>query len=199
MRTRPETILITVMAVFAALGVTAVLLDDTRLGAHDPVPGVETMLVDPFPGSADGWFVSSRPHCNPVEVETHLRARPAPDGPRGRMYEAGCLALAGEVEAARWVIDGLSPDLRDDAAGLVFQVVHPAADAGGDVAAGLAMELVVQYLPSHPMALYHAGAGAWERGDDEAGRGYLERFLAVYPVEDGWRASAVAMLEATGA
>ncbi|HIF22582.1 MAG TPA: hypothetical protein EYQ27_11915 [Gemmatimonadetes bacterium] len=49
--------------------------------------------------------------------------------------------------------------------GVVLGVGHPAADAGDDVAAGPLMELVVEFWPSHYMALYHAGAPRFEAGD----------------------------------
>jgi hypothetical protein len=44
------------------------------------------------------------------------------------------------------------------------------------------------------MALYHAGAARFEAERDAAARQHLERFLAGYAVEDGWRASAESML-----
>jgi hypothetical protein len=57
------------------------------------------------------------------------------------------------------------------------------------------MELVVEFWPNHYMALYHAGAAAFERGELEKAEGYLTRFLAEYDVEDGWRSSALGMLD----
>ncbi len=85
--------------------------------------------------------------------------------------------------------------MRHHAAGVVFNAGHPAADAGDEVAAGPLMELVVEYWPNHYMALYHAGAAAFERGDHEPAWDYLERFLVEYAVEDGWRSNAEEMLE----
>ena len=73
MRTRPETVLIIAMLVFAITGVTALFLDDVRLGAHDPVtviePGEDPALAQGI-DHADAWFAAVRPYCNPVEVET---------------------------------------------------------------------------------------------------------------------------------
>jgi cytochrome c-type biogenesis protein CcmH/NrfG len=77
----------------------------------------------------------------------------------------------------------------------VFDAVHPAADAGDETSAGPLMELVVEFWPNHYMALYHAGAAAFERGEHGPAWNYLERFLEEYQVEDGWRTNAQAMLE----
>jgi hypothetical protein len=77
----------------------------------------------------------------------------------------------------------------------VFDIGHPAADAGDELAAGPLMELVVEFWPNHYMALYHAGAAAFERAELEKAEGYLTRFLAEYDVEDGWRSSALGMLD----
>lgn len=56
------------------------------------------------------------------------------------------------------------------------------------------MELVVEFWPNHYMALYHAGAAAFEMGDAKRAHGYLTRFLQHYSVEDGWRSNALSML-----
>ena len=77
---------------------------------------------------------------------------------------------------------------------MVFDAGHPAADAGDEVAAGPLMELVVEFWPNHYMALYHAGAASFERGDYGLAEAYLERFLVEYATEDGWRSSAKSML-----
>ncbi len=81
---------------------------------------------------------------------------------------------------------------------MVFTVVHPVADAGDDEAAGPMMELVVEFWPNHYMALYHAGAARFETGDHGAAEGYLNRFLDNYEPNDGWRKSAISMLETIG-
>jgi hypothetical protein len=112
------------------------------------------------------------------------------------MHEAACYALAGRIDRARDIIDGLQPDRRYEAAGVVFEAGHPAADAGDDIAAGPLMELVVEFWPNHYMALYHGGAARYELGDYATAQKYLERFMVEYATEDGWRSSARAMLEA---
>ncbi len=202
MRLTPERILIAAMAVFAVIGSVAVALHDIRLGAHDdPVPpsfliepahGVAT-VVDPGQEAAH-WFARVKARCNVLEVMDNLRRDPAPGHDQGTMYEAACYALAGEIDLARGAIQSLPPEARLEAAGVVFGVGHPAADAGDELAAGPLMELVVEYWPNHYMALYHAGAAAFERGESARARGYLERFLSEYGVDDGWRANAERMI-----
>ncbi|MEM7417042.1 MAG: hypothetical protein AAF389_16165 [Gemmatimonadota bacterium] len=205
MRSKPETVLITMMALFTAAGVTAAIIQDTGLGAHDPItdpfpnvePGVNTAepAYPDRPESGAAWLARVRGNCNPVDVDTRMRWEPAPETADGTMHEAACYALAGKVDEARSVIESLPESQQYEAAGVVFSVGHPAADAGDELAAGPLMELVVEYWPNHYMALYHAGAAAYERGDVVKAEDYLARFLEHYSVEDGWRRSAVSMLD----
>jgi hypothetical protein len=198
MRVRPETILIVTMATFAFAGVTAVAIEK-RAASSGPDPVMGTIEVTPGPivsiDDANAWFQSIRRYCNPVDVETRLRWQPAPGSEQGTMHEAACLALAGKIDRARGVIESLPQARRYEAAGVVFNTGHPAADAGDELAAGPLMELVVEFWPNHYMALYHAGASAFERGETGVAEGYLERFLVEYSVEDGWRTNALTMLE----
>lgn len=194
---RAERILIAVVSFFAVTGVVGVTFLQSPTASMrlvesptEPFPGVEAPL------DAIRWFGSVRQHCNPVEVETYLGWQPAPPTPDGDMYKAACFALAGRIDRARGVIDSLPPGLRRPAAGIVFEAGHPAADAGDDVAAGPLMELVLEYWPGHYMALYHAGAARFDLGDYDVAEGYLKRFLAAYGADDGWTASATAMLAA---
>jgi hypothetical protein len=187
--------LIVAVSAFALTGVVALSFER---GFEDPPVGVEpTPMVEPQPAPTDAaaWFSYVRQFCNSVEVDTRMRLNPAPATPEGAMHEAACYALAGRIERAREVIQGLDADLRYKAAGVVFEAGHPAADAGDDVAAGPLMELVVEFWPNHYMALYHAGASRYELGDFEAARGYLDSFMIEYAIEDGWRTSARGMLE----
>ncbi len=197
MRYKPETILIVAMSVFALTGAVAMALQETGRPSHAPEPAVLTTtspVVDDA-GDAEAWFRSVRPFCNAVEVDTRLKAQPAPPTMEGSMRAAACYALAGRVDRARQVIDGMPEALRQQAAGRVFEAAHPAADAGDDLAAGPVMELVLEYWPTHYMALYHAGAARFERGDYDVAKGYLERFLSEYATRDGWRSNAVSMLK----
>ena len=195
MRHPPEVMLIAALSAFALTGVVALSFDwghDAPRGGVEPLP-----IVEPQPASGDAaaWFSYVRQFCNPVEVDTRMRLDPAPATPEGAMHEAACYALAGRIDGARGVIQRLEPELRYQAAGVVFEAGHPAADAGDDIAAGPLMELVVEYWPNHYMALYHAGAARYDLGEYEAARGYLERFMVEYATEDGWRTSARGMLE----
>jgi len=155
-------------------------------------PAVAVFTVQ---GEAAPWFAQIKPFCNPVEVETRLRWNPPPKGMQGRAYSAACYALAGKVDQARQIILELEGDDRWRAAGVVFSVAHPVADAGDDASAGPIMEMVVEFWPNHYMALYHAGMARLGLGDREAARDYLERFLQYYARDDGWRSSALAALE----
>ena len=199
-RDRSSVILIAVMGAFALSGLAAV-----AFSGGGPAPGSRPTLVrsspepsgDPAatgPVTSAEWLASMRPYCNPVDVETRLVWSPAPEGARGTMHEAACLALAGRTEDARVRLLTLSAEDQWRGAGVVFEVGHPAADAGDDVAAGPLMELVVEFWPNHYMALYHAGAARFEAGDAPRARDYLERFLQEYEIEDGWRSNARAMI-----
>lgn len=194
---RAELALIAVVTFFACTGVVGMMalnapepprLIEPPVEAFPAFPGVEAPL------DAVRWFDVVRPHCNPVEVDTRMRWQPAPPTPDGDMYKAACYALAGRIAQARETIQGLPPGLRYPAAGVVFAAGHPAADAGDDIAAGPLMELVLEYAPTHYMALYHAGAARFQQGDYALARKYLESFLVEYTVQDGWTLSAQSML-----
>lgn len=191
---RSEIILIAIVSFFAMAGVAGMALNEPE----DRAPTVHT-TIDPVAGvdptDAVGWFRSVRQFCNPVEVETRMSWQPAPTTPDGDMYKAACYALAGRIDRARSTIENLPEGLRYQAAGVVFEAGHPAADAGDDIAAGPLMELVVDYWPNHYMALYHAGAARFEAGDYDVAQDYLKRFLVEYEADDGWTGSARSMLE----
>lgn len=144
---------------------------------------------------AAAWFLEMKPYCNAVEVETRHRWMPPPAGLRGSAYSAACFALAGRTDRAREIIETLDGGDRWKAAGVVFDVGHPVADAGDDLSAGPIMELVVEFWPNHYMALYHAGAARFELGELARARAYLERFLEEYERDDGWRTEARRMLD----
>ena len=148
----------------------------------------------PFRGEASAWFAVMKPFCNAVEVEVQQQYRPAPEGAQGSGYSAACFALAGKIERARATIDRLPARDRSEAAGIVFAIGHPVADAGDDESAGPIMRLVVEYQPQNYMALYHAGISEHILGHADLARTHLERFLAIYQPEDGWRGNAKAVL-----
>jgi hypothetical protein len=148
-----------------------------------------------FSGEGGAWFQQIRRFCNPTEVDVQLRWNPPPAGLQGTGYAAACYSLAGKTDRARSLILGLEPDDQWRAAGIVFNVGHPVADAGDDLASGEIMELVVEFWPNHYMALYHAGASRWAVGDVERAEHYLTEFLEYYDWEDGWTESARRILE----
>lgn len=167
-------------------------------------PTVDPVEPDPTPArtppqSAAGWFQTIKPYCNAVEVETRMRWSPPPASEEGAAYGAACLALAGDTEGARALILDLPEDVRWRAVGVVFNVGHPVADAGDDLATGPLMELVVDFWPNHYMALYHAGAANYELGEHTPAKRYLEAFLEHYHGNDGWRGNAMEMLRAIDA
>lgn len=208
MRHKSEVLLIAAMSVFGLLGAFAwsVLRGEKAVpelpyitatppsnASAIPAPGPASAA--PAAASGTAWFVQMRPYCNAVDVDTRLRWNPAPSSVEGDTYRAACYALAGRIDRARELIEGLPEDRRWQASGTIFEIGHPAADAGDELAAGPLMELVVEFWPNHYMALYHAGAAAFERGEHAKAESYLTRFLDEYAVEDGWRSSALGMLE----
>ncbi len=180
-------------ALMAWVGIRGMAPDRSPVG----MASRETPASTPM-GEATRWFTAMRPYCNAVEVETRHRWTPPPRSFEGSAYSAACYALAGRIDRARAIIDGLEEAHRWRAAGIVFELAHPVADAGDDRSAGPIMEMVVDYWPNHYMALYHAGMARMGLGDRAGARDYLERFLALYHVDDGWTASARAALEEIG-
>jgi hypothetical protein len=140
------------------------------------------------------WFRRIKPYCNSVEVQTVQQQSPPPTTAAGAGYHAACYALAGRIDDARRVIDQLSADDRYKAAGIVFDVGHPVADAGDDRSAGPIMELVIDYWPNHYMALYHAGMAEYMLGQRDLARHNLEEFRKYYHEQDGWTQNAAEVL-----
>lgn len=136
------------------------------------------------------WFRRAKPYCNTVEVSNVERDSPAPKTAEGAGYNAACLALAGRIDDARRAIDALMATDRPRAANIVFEIGHPVADAGDDRSAGPIMELVVDYIPNHYMALYHAGMAEYMLGQRDLSKRNLTDFLRYYSPEDGWRHNA---------
>ena len=101
--------------------------------------------------------------------------------------------IDGEDLAARIRSRGpLAPDQ-------VVALGRDIADAGDDRSAGPIMALVVEFWPTHYMALYHAGASEAALGSNAAAREHLARFLELYHENDGWRSNAIATLKRLGA
>jgi thioredoxin-like negative regulator of GroEL len=165
----------------------------SRRASSEPIQAGAT-----FSGPGEAWWSRIRANCNPVEVELAQRMRPAPAALDGQAYSAACWALAGRVDSARAVIDRLPAPDRYQAAGVVFNVAHPIAEAGDDRSAGPIMELVVQYWPNHYMALYHAGMAEYATGQRALARKNLAAFLTYYHEDDGWTQRARETLRQLG-
>jgi len=167
-----------------------------RAATPTPRPAQPRVVTPPAPrppsNAADAaeWFRRVKPYCNTVEVSNVERDSPAPKTVEGAGYNAACLALAGRIDDARRAIDGVSGGDRPRAANIVFDIGHPVADAGDDRSAGPIMELVVDYIPNHYMALYHAGMAEYMLGQRDLSRRNLTEFLRFYSPEDGWRHNA---------
>lgn len=144
---------------------------------------------------AQRWFFTVKPQCNALEVELTMTRSPAPAGWEGSGFAAACYALAGKITRAKALIDALPHSEQVRAAGIVFDVGHPVADAGDDESAGPIMELVLQYWPDHYMALYHAGIAEYRLGQRDLAIENLEAFLRHYHQNDGWTGSAEAVLK----
>ena len=153
---------------------------------HSSVAGLPVASTDP----AVVWFTNIKPQCNAVEAKLAQEARPAPATLEGQGYSAACYALGGQLDVAHAVIDRLPEAERYRAAGIVFDVAHPVADAGDNRSAGPIMELVVDYWPNHYMALYHAGMAEYALDQPELARTHLEAFLTYYHEADGWTQNA---------
>lgn len=143
-----------------------------------------------FDGTGEQWFAAIKPYCNAVEAEVTQRQHPAPKTVEGQAYSAACFALGGRIDSARAVIDRLAREDRYRAAGVVFDVGHPVADAGDDRSAGPIMELVLEYWPNQYMALYHAGMSEYALGQMTQARTHLQSFLVYYHQDDGWTRNA---------
>jgi cytochrome c-type biogenesis protein CcmH/NrfG len=137
------------------------------------------------------WFSAARAHCNPVEAASYIKAHPPPvEDPNSSGYAAACHALAHRIDDARALLEKTPGPDRAKAVQIVFNIVHPIADAGDDVAAGPVMELVLEFWPNNYMAQFHAGMAAYQKADDVRARRHLDRFMVTYNKDDTWRARA---------
>src|SRR5215207_4808017 len=106
--------------------------------ARDPgfvvPPDAAPLRTRGVPSGTSGaqWFAAMKPFCNPVEVDVRERFTPAPSTSEGAGYAAACFALAGKMDRARAIIEGIVPGERASAANVLFEVAHPVADAGDD-------------------------------------------------------------------
>ena len=183
--------------IFGSLLAAACVVAVVTLLVEQPGPehpgGHSTVPVDP--SDAGVWFRQMKPFCNAVEVETAHQTSPPPATEKGTGYSAACYALAGKIDRARELILTVPSETQWKAAGVVFNVAHPVADAGDDESAGPIMELVIEFWPNHYMALYHAGMSQYILGNHAQARAHLEDFLSYYQQDDGWRSNAITILD----
>ena len=175
------------------LAVCAALVVRHRAAGRAPSP-VPSATTPTFDGPPNQWFAAIKPYCNAVEVEIMQRRHPAPASLDGAGFSAACYALGGKLDLARAVIDRLPNADRYRAAGIVFAIAHPVADAGDDRSAGPMMELVIRYWPNHYMALYHAGMSEYALGELTLAKQNLTAFLSNYHQDDGWTRNARTVL-----
>lgn len=183
------------IALCASLVVRAVSARRSEAAVPTIVREVTRPAPEPPPmGTGAQWFAAMKPYCNPVEVEVRTRYTPAPSTRDGAGYSAACFALAGKVDRARTIIEGMPAGDRGAAANVLFEVAHPVADAGDDRASGPMMELVLEYWPNNYMALYHAGMSEYSLGQSALADKHLRAFLGLYNQPDGFTGSARAAL-----
>src|SRR4051812_10141660 len=135
------------------LGAGYVALCSLLVARRQPAAPAPVIAEAP-PAASGGWFAAVRPRCNAVEVALAMSSMPPPRGQEG--YQASCYALAGKIDEARRILATLPPAERGHATQILFEVVHPVADAGDDRSAGPMMRLVLEHWPDNYMALYHA-------------------------------------------
>jgi tetratricopeptide (TPR) repeat protein len=181
------------VAICAAIVARALATPEAELPVATFTPPRHVPVASPATDAAE-WFRRVKPYCNAVEITVVQRQSPAPATPAGVGFHAACYALAGKIDDARRLIDALPQGDRYRAAGIVFDVGHPVADAGDDRSAGPIMELVIDYWPNHYMALYHAGMAEYMLGQRDLARKNLEAFLQYYHENDGWRTNGAAVL-----
>jgi hypothetical protein len=177
-----------------------------KVASHEPrMRTVDTVFAVAPPRPAGPmttgaqWFAANKSYCNQVEIDVRERASPPPATSEGAGYAAACFALAGKIDRARQIIDGIAPSERGNAANVLFAVAHPVADQGDDIASGPMMELVLEYWPNNYMALYHAGMSEYALGQKGLAVTHLQTFLQMYTVADYFHENAERALKAIDA
>ena len=199
---RPPRLLLSVMVgLLAALGLSGTLLAFrafsaavTPRAASNPLPAPVPSVVPRLPPGR-AWLDRMRPRCNAVEALQAVLRDPPPSGAEGAGAGAACLALGGKMDAARKLIVALPVSQRAQAAAVVFDAGHPAADMGDDVSAAPIMKLVLEFWPENYQALYHAGMSEYALGRPAEARPLLEKFLQLYSYDDGFTRAAKGALK----
>ena len=189
-------------AAFAYIALCGAVVARKVLSNRGPAIRTVVAVAPPPPTGATTsgaqWFAAMKPYCNQVEVDVRERYSPPPSTSEGAGYAAACFALAGKIDRARQIIEGITPAERGGAANVLFSVAHPVADAGDDRASGPMMELVLAYWPNNYMALYHAGMSEYSLGQRMLAEKHLQAFLQIYTVADYFHENAEKALKALG-
>jgi hypothetical protein len=83
-----------------------------RIRTFDTVVAVAPPPPTSATTSGEQWFAAMKPYCNQVEVDVRERYSPPPSTSEGAGYAAACFALAGKIERAREIIEGMEPSAR---------------------------------------------------------------------------------------
>src|SRR5688500_17072732 len=144
----------------------------TRSVLAKPAPSHASGSLPVASTSADAteWFRRARPYCNAVEITVLQRQVSPPATLEGAGFHAACFALAGKIDDARRIIDALPATDRPRAAGIVFDVGHPVADAGDDRSAAPIMEMVKARRPDVKVVAVQAEEAAAFPGSLAAGQ-----------------------------
>jgi hypothetical protein len=176
------------------LGLVSILIAAVTIGGltiyRFEAEGEPTSRYRPTVSKQQKWTQNAKARCKPAKLESFLKDEPPPT----KGHETACLALADEIDKARAVLEKLSTAERGKAIGIVFNLIHPIADGGDEVAAGPGMELVAEFWPQNYQAIYHAGIAAYEKRDDERAKRHLTRFLEMYKRNDGFGKKAKRVL-----
>jgi hypothetical protein len=221
--TRPRLMLYAGLTAFALVGLVASLfyeagVEATRLQMYAPEPVIpEPEFAEMYPTTLDGfggvvsrfdadqWIRSMWRACNAGDLEADASWRPPPPTPHGQMYLAACVALAGQIERARDIIDALPEANRTEAAGVLSTATFPAARQERYEVAGPAMELVLEHWPTMEGAIFHAGRGRLATGDLDGARDYLLRYVAtttsgtVPDLQRAWARELLARIDSASA
>ena len=151
----------------------------------DPKSKPEPKTVKQSSSAAEQWFTEIKSRCNAIEVMPAMRRTKHPDTTQGVGYAASCYALAGKLNLAERKIQELDPNLRPEAAEVVFGVALPIASTEENISIGAMMELVLKYLPENTLALYHAGMSAYIWDEHPKAEKHLNKFLQLDQNKDG--------------
>ena len=161
----------------------------------------EALLADMPPELRDtkgaAWFVEVHGRCSALELRQLLADTPPPKTRDGTAFAIACAAAAGDLDLAHQKLMAVSSDQRAYAAGAMFELAHEMADRrNNDPNVAKIMRLVIEVWPNNYQALYAAGVVEFQQAaDPKQTRQHLLDFLVTYDREDGFSATARAILD----